>query len=408
MGRRLAAILMVAGLGAGCGTPPSIEGPALDGVLYVTTSSGLAAIDAASGAERMALDDAIPTPDWAEAYVARPAGDDTLVERVSLADDGKVLAERSVAGDLRVSVASQGTLVALTEPRASGATPWLPDGRARSRIVIADLSGKQATRSFDLRGNFEPEAFRANERELFMIQYIPALQPDRYRVRRLKLETGAVIPIGPLKQAAPDEMEGTGRMQVFAPEGGRLYTLYTRQGPNYAHGERAGTRGHVNAFVHVLDLKAGWAHCVDLPHPFGNGSSTASAIALDDAGENLYVADWTNGAIARVSTKRLRVLESVELTRGRADDDTFAATGPDGALYLAGNSEIVRIDPDTLEELARFDLGTEVAGLVVSADGTKLYAGTPSGIAVLDASSGARLGYLSVPGSLGVKAVTEP
>jgi hypothetical protein len=408
MARRFGAIAVLLGLvGVGCGTAPSAD-RALDGVLYVATSSGLAAVDAASGAERVALDGAIPTPDWAEAYVARPAGDDTLVERVSLANDGKVLAERSVAGDLRVSVASQGTLVALTEPRSPGATPWLPDGRARSRLVIADLSGEERTRSFELEGNFEPEAFSTNERELFMIEYVPAMDPDRYRVRRLKLDSGAVVDIGPFKLAAPDEMRGTGRMQVFAPDGARLYTLYTRQGLNYAHGETAGGSGHVNAFVHVLDLHGRWAHCVDLPEPFGSGSSTASAIALARDGRSLYVADWTNGAIAQVGTKRLKVLASKRLRLGGPDDSTFATTGPDGRVYVAGNSQVAVVDGTTLEEIDRFELGTEVAGLVVSEDGSTLYAGTPSGVAVVDARTGARLGYLSVPGSLGVTALAHP
>jgi hypothetical protein len=69
-------------------------------------------------------------------------------------------------------------------------------GRDQTRIVIADPSGAVAPRTFDLPGNYEPDAFANDNQHLFVLEYQPPVAPERYSVRSLDLETGAVSGLG--------------------------------------------------------------------------------------------------------------------------------------------------------------------------------------------------------------------
>jgi hypothetical protein len=109
-------------------------------------------------------------------------------------------------------------------------------GRNRTRIVVARPDGGRL-RTFDLRGDFEPEAFSTDDRKLFLIECLPG-DSGRYRVRMMRLASGAVLSVGRLTKTAPDSMRGTGRVHEYSPDGDVLYTLYTRQPPNYAHRAR--------------------------------------------------------------------------------------------------------------------------------------------------------------------------
>ena len=93
-----------------------------------------------------------------------------------------------------------------------------------------------------------------------MLQYSPPLAPTEYRVRRLDLATGGVEDVPDKGSGWADAMSGTARTHAFAPDGRRLYTLYTTGDP---------AAGDATAFVHVLDLDEQWAFCVFLPVPMG-------------------------------------------------------------------------------------------------------------------------------------------
>ena len=76
----------------------------------------------------------------------------------------------------------------------------------------------------------------------------------------------------------------------MAPDGSRLYTLYTSE-----------ENGQRYSFVHVLDLDEQWAHCVDLPLTFGQDPE-AMGIAINPIGTRVYVADVAAGKLAAVNT----------------------------------------------------------------------------------------------------------
>ena len=160
------------------------------------------------------------------------------------------------------------------------------------------LSGK--VELMTLPRNLEPEAFSSDGRTLFTIDHRPAADPEMYRVSALDLRTRVVRDvIGPWKQPLIEEMRGEGRQQVWAPEGGQLFTLYVRQTHVHVEGEHdhpGGDRPHTDvagtdAFVHVLDVDAGWALCLELPVGFGLGPTGSTDIMVTDGGETVTVVD---------------------------------------------------------------------------------------------------------------------
>jgi hypothetical protein len=382
-----------------CGPAVSREAaptrPAPSGVLWLDTDEGLLAVEVSGGTMRMELPDAIASQDFSEVYSTRFKNRRTTLVRWGT-DEARRLSSMVVGGRFVANVVGPGGLVAMTEPRSPGATPWLPDGRASTTVVVADPN-EGTKRTYQLRGNFEPEAFSTNGRRLYTIEYIPPSAPNRYQVRILNLATGKVSAIRRLKAKAPGQMRGTGRMQVFAPEGHELYTLYTRQGPNYAHGAPAdSSRARNHAFIHLLSLEGGWAHCIDLPLPFGLGSATASSIDISRDGRELYVSDWTNGAVAVVDPSAVKVLRTARLPLGDADNRTFAAAASTGLLYLAGNDAVATVDTASMKVVDRWQMDGEVAGLEVSPDGRTVYVAVAGAIAMMDAVTGRQIGAVPV------------
>lgn len=380
---------------AACGPAASgvTDGPGATGTVWLDTGEGLASLDFGEGAPGFAAERALASPGVSRLFTYETGATGTLVTEVDAA--GRELRSASVPGRLEpVVVSGSGDKIALTAAGSRG-NAWDPAARAVTRITVADVSSG-THHTYDLQGNFEPEAFSVGGRRLYTIEYLPARAPTHYRVRILRLATGTVSPIGRLKLQAPGQMRGTGRMQVYAPGGEQLYTLYTQQGPNDLHGATGQSPGNANAFIHVLNLRFGWAHCVDLPRPFGSGDATASAIAVSPSGKQLFVADWTNGAIAVVDPSKLKVMRTAGVDLGGADDETFALATED-RLYVAGGDEVAVVDVRTLAVVARWRVGGEVEGLGATSTGAPAVA-TSEGVSVLDPGTGERLGEVSVEG----------
>ncbi|MDQ3958198.1 MAG: hypothetical protein M3273_07760, partial [Actinomycetota bacterium] len=205
------------------------------------------------------------------------------------------------------------------------------------------------------------------------------------------------------KQNAPGQMNGTGRLAVFSPQGNEIYTLYTQQGSNYTHVKpEQARRGKVYAFVHQLNLDGAWTHCIDLPAPFGTGTATSHAMAISQDGSRLYVADPSSGGLAVIDPRNSRVLESViaeirPLRRGAS-----ATVSPDGTLYLAGPDRVLAYDGESLDPLRSMQVDGITTGIATNAEGSELYAGTKDGVLVLDAETGDVLRTISLPGARGL------
>ena len=394
--------MLVAALGASCGTAAGDATTAVSGrfgpeaAAIVGTQEGVALVDLGRGDVVARIPAAAGTPGWDRIFAVASG-------RLAEIDPGEGRRQRlgRVPRGLEAALASRaGDLVALVAARRGAHDPHAPVARSATRLAIADTASGDV-RKYRLRGNFEPEAFSVDSKFLFLIEYLPAMNPDRYRVRRLHLDSGRVRDVGGRdKSPAPDEMRGTGRAQVYSPAGDVLYTLYTRQD---SPGHGAPGTGDVYSFVHVLNLREGWAHCVDLPHPFGLGEPAAQAIAAAPDGSKLYVVDRSAAAIAEVDARSLRVRRIATAELGPVTGYPTAATAaPDGTLYVGGWGEIASFSARLIEDL-RAPAGV-VDDLAWLAPGM-LLAASADGIAIVDESLERTRTSMPLPGAHSVTPV---
>ena len=315
-----------------------------------------------------------------------------------------------VDGDLDVGVVSEsGRDVALVEPLPSGWDPSMPVPRARTTIVVADPTGARTPVTYDLRGNYEPEAFSTDDRSLFMIQHLPAETPTVYRVTVLDLHRGRVYPVfGPYKGPA-ERMPGIRLQQVLSPNDDQLYTLYSSARPGYAPHEAPVTTSATVSFVHVLSLEQGWAHCVGLPKMLWDRPASEQALAASPDGRLLYIVNAALGVVSVMDTHTLAIVRTQEI--GRTLDGvtrTSAVVSDDGAsLYVGAARRVERVDTDTLSVADMWDTG-DVTGLGMSADGRRLYVAVGEDVKVLDARTGSELGAVAVPSPAPIERLSTP
>jgi outer membrane protein assembly factor BamB len=359
--------------------------------LFLGTDTGLTAMNADTGEVAFTADGAVPTPDWSTLFRAEPAGDATRLIAIDPATGQEVGARDLDPAGLVVRAVGadpKGGSVALAPPRTGDGT--YPAGRAQTPIVVTGLAGD--ARRYDLPGNYEPEAFSTDLTSLFVIEYTPPEAPERYRVRRLQLSSGEVVDVYSVDKELQQAMRGTARTQVLSPDATRLYTLYTVESLG-------------SAFVHVLSLDEQWAHCVDLPLPFGEAPEAATALAVAPDGDRLYVADRASGAVAEIDTHEIAVTRTADLARDRDDVVAAAAVSDDGTLYVGSGSEVTAIDTDGLEAAGSWELPGTLSTLELAGDGRRLYLGLGDGIATVDAATGRELHRVTAPGVSAISVV---
>jgi hypothetical protein len=299
-------------------------------------------------------------------------------------------------------LAADGGFCALTRTAATAR----PAARARTPVLVVSGAGH---REYDLAGVVEPDAFTSDATGLFVLEWLPATAPSHYRVRRLDLATGRLEPLltrdkAPVPAGAEEEMSGDGRRAVLSPDRKVLYTLYTHQ-PGHRHTRDllAGRPGGVHAFVHVLHLEQGWAYCLDLPHPFGNGPAEGHALAVSADGQRLVVADALSGSVAYADTTALTIDKVVTVpgTPGAAG----LAFAPDGQRLLLGAGRTVTALKVGGTVEARWPVRAAVRGLGVSGDAARTYVGGADEVVWLDAATGVQQGAAPVAGLLEVRHV---
>jgi DNA-binding beta-propeller fold protein YncE len=166
---------------------------------------------------------------------------------------------------------------------------------------------------------------------------------------------------------------------VLAPDGKRLYTLYTSE----AEGQRY-------SFVHVLDLEQQYAHCVDLPLVFGTDPD-AMAIAINPVGTRVYVADVAAGKLAVINTSVIGVDDVMRMPiRGVHARPALAASA--ARVYVAAQRNLVALEAFSGITAFHSTLSSPVRGLhSESRSGfEQLYVAERKAIARLDSTSGER------------------
>ncbi len=365
-------------------------------VLSIRTPSGPATIEVPAGSVLFERDGALASPDGTRLYAASVFGGRTVVE-TNDAVSGELIARAPVAGEHElVAVSGSGRAAALTDPLPRGWDPAVPVPRAWTSIVVADPTGGTEPRAYRLRGNFEPEAFSVADDRLFLIQFLPAQAPEVYRVTVLDLRHGDVYPVfGPYKGPA-ERMPGTRLEQILSPDGARLYTLYSSSRPGFAPHDAPVPANADVSFVHVLDLREGWAHCVALPRQLWDRPAAEQTMAVSPDGSTLFVADAARGVVAAMNTDTLETRYETEIAFGVVGDgDATAQVSADGAtLFVAGGggaSTLFALDTTSLQISDRWAFEGPVSGLGLSMDGERLYVATPDRVDVLDPLTGETL-----------------
>jgi hypothetical protein len=365
----------------------------LEDVLALGTPDGSVIVGSASGSVLSAGEDQVAAPDGSRLYATtRNAGWTVLETRDS--STGEALSTTTLEGRLDVRVASlTGRAVAMMRPLPAGVDPAIALPRARTTIVVTDPTGEGATHRFRLEGNFEPEAFSVDDTRLFLIQYLPAEAPSSYRVTFLDLADGRVHPVFGRFKSPPERMPGVRLAQVFDPTSEQLYTLYTNRPAQHFHDhwQDASYGDDEVSFVHVLNLREGWAYCAGLPRRLWGQPATAQAMAPSPDGRLLYIVDSMRGIVAVMDTETLAITQSERVELGRLEHGrTSAMLSADGnTLFVGvGASSVSRIDVATLEVLGRWPLPGDVTGLALSEDGARLYAALGDSVAIVDTGTG--------------------
>lgn len=411
-----------------CTADPKVSAPpgAPGDVIVLGTTDGALVVSSTSGS--VLADDAgeIAAPDGSRRYASTTDGKSTTLETRDPVT-GAVLATTAVPGELEVGVASiSGEAVALMAPGRRSTDGELAPPHRSTTIVVADPSGERAIRTFRLVGNFEPEAFSIDDRRLFLIQYLPALDPSVYRVMFLNLASSQVRPIFGRFKTPPERMPGIRLTQVFDDASDQLYTLYTNEpskgydgnwdGEGYGaagggYGGGGGGKGGGDArgtgavsFVHVLNMRDGWAFCAGLPRALWGRPASAQALAPSPTGRELYIVDSERGIVVEMNTNTLRIHRTAHMDlSGAGGERTSAVVSRDGERLFIGSamdgSAIYEVDVDSMEVVARWTMPATVSGLALSADGARLYAALEDRVAVLDSGTGEELTSLSFGGA---------
>lgn len=376
MAKSLWALVGATLLVAACGEPPP---SGTEDVLFLRKPGGAVVVAAGGSAPRLEAE-GVPTVNWNTVVSTRRAAGATEV----LALDPTSSAERwseQLEGRLTAKVVSTaGDLVALSPQRQR----HYSEGRTSTNLIVAGRTF--APRTYELEGNFEPEAFTTDGATLFVVEYSPARRPSHYQVRRLDLAGGEVGDVYSVDTELQERMRGTARIQTMSPDGGRLYTLYTLR-----------SAGNAYAFIHVLSLDEKWAHCVDLPSGFASAEDRTTTLSVTPDGKRLFVANAASGEIAEVDTEALRHVRTSEIEFGMSGP-LHAAAAADDRLYLASGIGVTAVDTASLTKRTTWFMDEKVSGVQVAADGRKLFVGLHDRVAILHPDSGEQTGSVDPPG----------
>ena len=343
-------------------------------LLYVRPSGTigpLRAYDLATGKRRFALGKGLLSADGSRFFAASAAPNRTTIARYQTTT-GRLLGASSVAGRWWLAgISANGRWLALaaSEP-----------GHGMTKVSVFSTDRRAIVRTMPLRGWWEVETVSNDGKRLFLIQHLQS----SYVVRLYDVAKGALRP-GSLKiKGESAQMVGSAWGSIGSPDGSWLLTLYIQS-------------DGASAFVHALDLRRGYARCLDLPA--GDGPDWASlsqyVFVLSRDGTTLYAANPVLGIVAKVDLAHGVIDRTTRFHATPSPSGASAAIGAmshDGrTLYFSTGGAIWAYDAAFGRVRGPYAAG-RIAGMGFSPDDRKLYVVRASGgVAALDAARGTTL-----------------
>lgn len=348
----------------------------------------LVAYDPVAGAARVRLPAGMLSADGSRFYAATPAGGSTRIDAFD-PGTGERLRRDEHAGAWAIDgVSPTGRWVALRrqvddiERRA-----WIAESRWQTDLVILDGDDGRVAETIGLAGNFEVETISAGGDALFLVERLPAVDPDRYLVRLYDLGAGG-LQEGALrdKRFFDEIMTGLAWDGVGTADGRWLLTLYVNTGRD-------------TAFVHTLNLEERYAVCLDLPSGTGDPALLAAyALTLSPDGRRAYATNPALGVVAEVDLATRAVTRTTTFPPvapvGDGSPPARGVVAPDGGtLYFTDGRGVWSYDTEAARVERMHAFAASVVGLGLTADGARLFAAGADGpLGVVDTASGALIG----------------
>jgi outer membrane protein assembly factor BamB len=344
-----------------------------DRVLIVANRVGTVSVGTATGAVAFRAPYGKAAPDSSTIVQAQPLDTGT---RVVASDPltGVPRWSHDVTGLRTVRVVSPGgRFVALVDGNLNSAS----QPRTTTSIDVVTARG---TRRISVPGNLDPEAFSLDGRYLYALDFLPAARPSRYSVRRIDLGTLKTETVPDRDGSVRDPMPGYASTQLMSPDGRQLYTFYASQEPIHVGRET------YHAWIHVLNLDKGWAHCVELDEKIGISGSANGALAVSPDGSRLFITDGTTGAFAAMDTTSLRVVRTRFIAAlGNMSTTSLLATDGHTLFTRDGYGGLATVDATTLSTKAQTISETSaINALRLDGSGQTLYVLTTDRVILLD------------------------
>lgn len=368
-------------------------------LLYVTTPTGMAIVDAMADRLVATLPQGVLLPDRSAYWTVDPAMPKTRVRRLDpvtgsdtmhFALDGE-WALPATYGPAPSGVSRNGSWMVLIGPKTTAGTGTV------NRIAVVDLVKGKIDRVITAPGDVSFDAVSDDGRNVYLVEHL--VPSPRYVVRVASFRGNGLADgvLGQIKTAEPEVMNGLYHASV-AVSGDWFLSLYSNP-----------SRG---PFIHALNITELYAQCIlnmpDIPVAL----RPAWAMVLDPKHPTLYAVNGPGGAVSEVDTMALRVRRSnIELAPAAVALSTTplhpAALSSDSTrLYVAGERGVLVIYTGDLSVKARYLQDKFVDSVVVSEDGQRLYVVSGGEVTRIEAATGKPLGRLTTaPRALGLLAI---
>jgi hypothetical protein len=357
----------------------------------------------ASNQERMYdLPLGVPDASWATMVAATVTGGSTIVRELQGQEElpGR---SQTVPGDWRlptigadpipVGVSANGGTIVLVEADAHA-------GGDASRFAILSRTLSAEPKIVQLDGSFEYDAISPDGATLYLVEHLAAPPEGHYQVRAVDTLSGTLRDEVVVDKTGLNEPMAGYPIAQFRQSSGFVFTLY---------------HGAEHPFIHALSSVDGWALCIDLPASGSDDDAAALdwGLAASAGGHSIFAVNATLGLAIEIDpndlsirmTARFDAPASAEISLAKFGHDAGGPVGrrvivsADGtALYAAGSGGIVRLATNDLATARTILSGSAVDALALTPDGGALYALLHQGgrIVELDPASGEVIG--TVPG----------